>query len=134
MKLYIFSFVFYNLATSRLCICKFVTLFPFSLVFFVVEDSSGRETVSNRGSTSLPLVSTIVVCTLPCKDLRVTRRGIAACTCLHHGGGQRRKRRDAAFIRNIYAECSCPRARAVLLRVSMLAVSLSLSDQVVRHL
>lgn len=93
MKLYVFLHAVYNLAASGLCafanspICS-----PFSPVFFfVTKDSSGRETVSNRGGTSLPLVSTIAECALPCKDLRVTRRGIAACTCLHHGGGQAEK-------------------------------------------
>lgn len=105
MKLYeyIFPLVFYNLATSKLCICKFVTLFPLFSHFFVVEDSSGRKTVSNRGSTSLPLVSTIAECTLPCKDLRVTRRGIAACTCLHHGGGQTEKTKGCC----IYPQYIC---------------------------
>lgn len=92
MKLYIFPLVSYNLAASGLCICKFAILFFFfSCFFFVTKDSTARETVSNRGGTSLPLVSTITECTLPCKDLRVTRRGIAACTCLHHGGGQAEK-------------------------------------------
>jgi len=42
---------------------------------------------------------------------------------------RRRKRRDAAVIRNIYAERSCPRARAVLLHIS---TSLSLPDQAVQ--
>jgi len=44
---------------------------------------------------------------------------------------KRRKPRDAALIRNIYAERSYLRARAVLLHVSQLAASKP--DQVAQH-
>lgn len=49
-------------------------------------------------------MSTVAECTLPCKDLRVTRRGIAALyvlTSRWRAGGENEG--DAALIRNIYA-------------------------------
>lgn len=66
---------------------------PFFFFFYSIVtrgSSEGNDFESRRG-TLLPLVSTIAECTLPCKDLRVTRGGIAVCTRLHHGGEQAEK-------------------------------------------
>lgn len=100
---------------------------PFSFSFFsfysiVTRGSSEGNDFESRRGTLLPPVSTIAECTLPCKDLRVTRGGIAACTRLHHGGGQAEKtKRCCAYSLYICGSFVLPREH--VLSCSLFAAS-----------
>lgn len=95
----------------------FVLAFLFLSYFLRLRPKARpRETISNHGQHFVTIdISTVAECTLPCKDLRVTHRGISSPRIRAYITmvDNRRKRRYAALIRNIYAGRLCPRAHVL---------------------
>lgn len=104
--------IFYNVrAANGRCIPRELVvhlffLFFFLFSFFVTKRTRRRETTSNHAARlryhrSLP---TIAECTLPCKDLRVTRERIAACMYVLASCGQAEKTKRCRAYRPIYMQ------------------------------